>query len=118
MKSATFLSSAGAVVLQAVGVAAQGRGCPKVLTPSYPAPVVGTGWAAQLVADGLKNPRGILLDSAGHLLVVEQGTGIRRLSWEDHGGTCLEVSDASNVVENSDVGITCEGKRGMGNYKD
>lgn len=112
MKPATFLSSAaGAAMLQAVGVTAQ---CPKVLKPSYPAPVVGTGWTAQLVADGLKSPRGILLDSAGHLLVVEQGTGIRRLTWKDHGGTCLEVSDSSSVVENSDVGSSSLGSPGKG----
>ena len=118
MKSAAFLGSASTIMLLAAGVAAQGRECPQVLTPSYATPVVGTGWTAQLVADGLKAPRGILLDSAGGLLVVEQGTGIRRLAWNDHGGTCLEVAGSSSVVENSDVGISCQAKGGgaQGNY--
>jgi len=94
-----------AVALQAALAAAQS--CPQVLTPSYKSPVVGAGWTAQLIMGGLKSPRGILLDSAGALLVVEQGSGIRRLTFDDHGGTCLTMADNKSLVDDSDVSRSC-----------
>lgn len=77
--------------------------CPTVLTPSYDAPVVGSGWTAQLIATGLDSPRSITFDQNGALLVVQQGSGIVRLTLTDNGGTCLAVNKTSTVVENSDV---------------
>lgn len=99
-----FTSVAGASVLYAARTAAQQYGCPTVLTPSYQAPVVGSGWTAQLIAKGLKMPRGIIFDAKGHLLVVEQGSGIRRLTFDDKGGTCLVQSASDTVVDDKDVG--------------
>lgn len=81
--------------------------CPTVLTPSYEAPVVGSGWTAQLIATGLTKPRSLTFDQSGALLVVQQGSGIVRLTLTDNGGTCLAVNDTSTVVENSDVGVSC-----------
>ncbi|ROV91060.1 hypothetical protein VMCG_09572 [Cytospora schulzeri] len=77
--------------------------CPTVLTPSYEAPVVGSGWTAQLIATNLTKPRSITFDQGGNLLVVQQGSGILRLSFTDHGGTCLVVNETKTVVENSDL---------------
>lgn len=77
--------------------------CPTVLTPSYDAPVVGSGWTAQLIATGLDSPRSITFDQNGALLVVQQGSGIVRMTLTDNGGTCLAVNETSTVVENSDV---------------
>lgn len=77
--------------------------CPTVLTPSYEAPVVGSGWTAQLIATNLTKPRGIIFDKSGALLVVQQGSGIVRLRFTDHGGTCLVVNETKTIVENSDV---------------
>lgn len=82
--------------------------CPTVLTPSYEAPVVGSGWTAQLIATDLKTPRSITFDQNGALLVVQQGSGIVRLTLTDNGGTCLAVNKTSTVVENSDVGVFFE----------
>lgn len=79
--------------------------CPTVLSPSYEAPVVGSGWTAQLIATGLTKPRSIIFDQSGALLVVQQGSGIVRLTLTDSGGTCLAVNKTSTVVENSDVGV-------------
>ncbi|KAK6851229.1 hypothetical protein PG987_000863 [Apiospora arundinis] len=98
-----FTSVAGASVLYAARTAAQQYGCPTVLTPSYQAPVVGSGWTAQLIAKGLKMPRGIIFDAKGHLLVVEQGSGIRRLTFDDKGGTCLVQSASDTVVDDKDL---------------
>ncbi|POS80061.1 hypothetical protein DHEL01_v201544 [Diaporthe helianthi] len=77
--------------------------CPTVLTPSYDAPVVGSGWTAQLIATGLSDPRSITFDQNGALLVVQQGSGIVRMTLTDNGGTCLAVNETSTVVENSDL---------------
>lgn len=52
----------------------------------------------QLVATGLSKPRGIEFDTAGNLLVVEQGTGdLTALTLQDNGG-CVSVSDTNTVV--------------------
>lgn len=98
-ETTTFFCSAQSTTSSAAGA------CPTVLKPSYEAPVVGSGWTAQLIATGLKKPRGIIFDQNGALLVVQQGSGIVRLTLTDNGGTCLAVNQTSNVVENSDVGV-------------
>lgn len=71
------------------------------LKPSYAAPVVSNGWQAQLVVNGLSSPRGILLDSSGNLLVVQQGAGIVHLEFNDGGSTCLEVSKKIFLVNST-----------------
>lgn len=77
--------------------------CAIILSPSYDAPVVGSGWTAQLIATGLTKPRGIVFDSTGALLVVQQGVGILRVSFTDAGGTCLAVNQTKTLVDNTDV---------------
>lgn len=95
---------AGASALFAATTAAQQYDCPNVLKPSYQTPVVGSGWTAQLIAKDLKDPRDIIFDTKGHLLVVEQGTGIKRLTFDDKGGTCLVQSGSETIVDDKDVG--------------
>lgn len=102
MKVAGLLRALGAALLF-TPIDAQNANCSNVLKPSYSAPVVGSGWIAQLIVNNLTTPRGIIQDSSGHMLVVEKGVGIRRLTFNDNGGTCLEVSGSSSVVENSNV---------------
>ncbi|CAK7205709.1 hypothetical protein SEUCBS139899_008488 [Sporothrix eucalyptigena] len=75
--------------------------CPTILMPSYDLPIVGNGWTAQLIATGLTNPRRLLFDSNGSLLVVEADKGITRLTFTDHGGTCLVVADKTTIVANT-----------------
>lgn len=83
---------------------AQTPACPTILTPSYSAPVVGSGWTAQIVANGLTKPRGLVFDANGALLVVQQGVGILRMTFVDNGGTCLVVNETKTLVEDDDVG--------------
>lgn len=77
--------------------------CPTVLTPSYSAPVVGSGYVAQLIVSKLKSPRGLLFDSKGALLVVQQGSGIVHVEFDDKGGTCLLVKKTTTLIDDSNV---------------
>lgn len=114
MKRFSRLAASAAVIVYATFGAAQSTtsaagACPTVLTPSYDAPVVGSGWTAQLIVTGLDSPRSITFDQNGALLVVQQGSGIVRMTLTDNGGTCLAVNQTSTVVENSDV-CNCNSK--------
>lgn len=73
------------------------------LKPSYTTPLTGDGWQGQLVATGLSKPRGILFDGSGNLLVVQAGTGILHLAFEDGGSTCLAVSKKTYLVNSTAV---------------
>lgn len=82
---------------------AQATACATVLTPDYSAPVAAKGWKAQLIATNLTNPRSIKFDSNGALLVLEARTGLRRLTFNDDGGTCLSVRLSTSVIADEDV---------------
>jgi hypothetical protein len=58
----------------------------------------------QVVATGLSDPRGILLDTSGRLLVVEQGRGVisAHKLHEDANG-CVSVNVSSDVTNAIDV---------------
>ncbi|KAL8306089.1 hypothetical protein RB597_003300 [Gaeumannomyces tritici] len=113
----TIAAAAAAALLLACSpspVASQAT-CPNALTPSYASPVLGAGWTAQLVARGLSDPRGIVLDSSGGLLVVEQGRGIRRITFkEDGNGACFGVDKNQTVVDlkelNHGIELSDDGK--------
>lgn len=79
--------------------------CATILAPSYTPPVVADGWSAQLVATGLKRPRGIKVDSKGGLLVIEAGTGLTHLTLQDNGGTCVSVKSSTTVIDDENVSI-------------
>lgn len=66
-------------------------------------PVTAAGWASQLIVQNLRGPRGIIFDSAGNLLVVEQGSGVVHLRFEDGGGTCLDVASKTYLINSTDV---------------
>ncbi|KAF2453974.1 hypothetical protein BDY21DRAFT_292223 [Lineolata rhizophorae] len=80
--------------------------CSSSLTASYAAPSVASGFAARLVAQDLDRPRSIRFDSAGNLLVVEQGrggvTGLR-LRDSGEGAACVEVDERVDVTEDGDL---------------
>ncbi|KAH9222266.1 soluble quino protein glucose/sorbosone dehydrogenase [Leptodontidium sp. 2 PMI_412] len=71
------------------------------LKPGYAAPVMADGWESRLIVNGLRQPRSILFDTEGALLVVEQQTGIRHLRLADGNGTCLSVQDETTLVQDS-----------------
>ncbi|KAK3081323.1 hypothetical protein LTS18_007966 [Coniosporium uncinatum] len=77
--------------------------CSDTLTPSYAAPSVAPGYEARLVASGLYKPRGIIFDTSGNLLVVQQGGGITGLRLSDGGGACVSVAANATVVENANL---------------
>jgi hypothetical protein len=74
-----------------------------VLSATYAAPVLLSGWQAQLVATGLTSPRSILFDSNGHLLVVQSGHGVLNLELADGGGTCVGVAHKTYLINSTDV---------------
>jgi 6-phosphogluconolactonase (cycloisomerase 2 family) len=63
---------------------------------------VAPGFAARIVASGLKGPRGIIFDTAGNLLVIEKGKGVTAFTLNDAGG-CLTVKSTAVVVQDSSV---------------
>ena len=82
--------------------------CSTTLKPSNAVqPTAASGFRAQLVVNGLSKPRSLQFDSAGNLLVVEQGLGngsITAIQINDNGATCLEVARKSTVIANHGVG--------------
>jgi glucose/arabinose dehydrogenase len=72
--------------------------CPSNLSSSYPTPIVADGWSFQLIATGLSSPRGILFDSNGGLLVVQQGAGVIHLTLSDDGNRCVEVLKTTILI--------------------
>jgi glucose/arabinose dehydrogenase len=78
--------------------------CP-TLSPAYPAPVVASGWQAQLIATGLSTPRSILFDSNGHLLLVQSGRGVVNLELADNSGICVSVAKQTYMINSTEVGI-------------
>ena len=84
--------------------------CVSALQPSYPAPSLAPGYKAQLIARNVTKPRGLIVDSDGQLLVVQQQVGITSLRIQDRGG-CLSVSKKTDLVKNANLthGITLSG---------
>ena len=69
-------------------------------------PALASGYQMQVVATGLSDPRGILLDGAGNLLVVEQSRGVvscHKIS-EDNG--CVSLEDPTDLTQNIGVSRT------------
>lgn len=66
-------------------------------------PSVASGYQVALIATGLTKPRSITFDSAGNLLVLQQGAGIANLVFQDGGGTCLSVKSKRDVINDKNV---------------
>jgi hypothetical protein len=77
--------------------------CSTTISAGYPAPTLGNGYSARIIANGLSNPRSIKFDSAGNLLVVQSGKGITALALKDGGGNCLSVTKMQDVITDSSV---------------
>ncbi|OCL01287.1 Auxilliary activities family 12 protein [Glonium stellatum] len=75
--------------------------CSTTIKPKNATPSVASGWEARVVATGLTKPRGIIFDSSGHLLVVQQGKGIGSLSLTDNGGACVIAGQPMDVILDS-----------------
>ncbi|KAI9763055.1 MAG: hypothetical protein M1840_000946 [Geoglossum simile] len=93
-----------AVVASLAPVAAQSSTSTcSVPKPSYSAPSIASGYTAAPIATGLFQPRGILLDTSGRILVVERNRGIVALTLNDGGGICLSVKENKTVVANKNL---------------
>ncbi|KAL8723414.1 MAG: hypothetical protein Q9181_007285, partial [Wetmoreana brouardii] len=110
LKSPHLFLCVAYTVAQAASVPASSS-CESALKPSYPAPSLAPGYKAQLIATNLTKPRGLIVDSNGHLLVVQQEVGITSLSIQDQGGHCLKVSQKTDVVKDAKLthGIALSG---------
>lgn len=80
--------------------------CQSSIAPAHAAPSVAPGFRVELVANGLRDPRGILFDSEGGLLVVEQEHGISRLRLTGDGPCVRVEGNAQRVVEDNSVSGT------------
>ncbi|KAL2427001.1 hypothetical protein ABEF95_006400 [Exophiala dermatitidis] len=77
-------------------------------------PSAASGFQVQVVATGLSKPRGILLDQAGNLLVVESGRGVVSAhTLKEHRG-CVSVGKSSDVTPalnlNHGIEMSSDGK--------
>jgi glucose/arabinose dehydrogenase len=73
------------------------------VSPKY-APVVAAGYNAKVLMNGLKTPRGMLFDSQGNLLIVEQGgAGVRLVKLTDGDGTNVCVASSKQLIADSSV---------------
>ncbi|RAR11318.1 soluble quino protein glucose dehydrogenase [Stemphylium lycopersici] len=98
------LVAAGLSASSVIGSAkAQVTVCESPIAPQNAAPSVAPGFHAEVVANGLRDPRGIIFDREGGLLVVEQGYGVSRLSLTGDGA-CVQVEgDVQSVVEDDSL---------------
>ncbi|OLN88319.1 L-sorbosone dehydrogenase 1 [Colletotrichum chlorophyti] len=77
--------------------------CPNLTPVSQPQ--LAPGYAAKLILNGLSDPRSLLFDKFGNLLITEQGgTGVRYVKLTDNGG--LNVCVASHKLLIPDGNIT------------
>ncbi|KAF2002884.1 soluble quino protein glucose dehydrogenase [Amniculicola lignicola CBS 123094] len=73
--------------------------CSSTIAPQHGQPSVAAGWNVQVVASGLTDPRGIIFDRSGNLLVVQQGYGISSLQLTNDNGACVRAQgDPRDIV--------------------
>jgi glucose/arabinose dehydrogenase len=83
--------------LGATFVAGQ-KNCPSVGgSPKYAAPVVAKGFTARVVISGLTRPRGMIFDSEGNLLVVQNRKEITGFRMTNAGG-CVKTAEKRTVL--------------------
>lgn len=72
-------------------------------------PRMADGYTAKLIVSGLRSPRGLIFDTQGHLLVVEQGKGLTQVtvSQQSDGSVCA-VSTKSLIASSA---VSCRKKQ-------
>lgn len=87
------------------------RACPS-LKPTY-TPVMGSGYTATVIANGMKQPREIIFDPLGNLLVLDQGgVGVRWVPITDNGGLDVCGGTSKIIVSDSSVSIVPNSRAG------
>jgi glucose/arabinose dehydrogenase len=93
MTSLVFLLS-----LLGASVLAQ-TNCPAVTGgPKYAAPIVAKGFTARVVISGLTRPRGMVFDTEGNMLVMQNRKEITAFRMSNDGG-CVKVTGKSTVLD-------------------
>ncbi|KZV91095.1 soluble quino protein glucose dehydrogenase [Exidia glandulosa HHB12029] len=69
-----------------------------------------SGWTAHGVANGLATPRSLVFDSAGHLLVLEKGTGIVAFTLNSDGSVASKTTVLSYSYPNHGLALSVDGK--------
>jgi glucose/arabinose dehydrogenase len=65
--------------------------------PKYAPPVVAKGFTARVLISGLTRPRGMVFDTEGNLLVVQNRKDITAIQLSNDGG-CVKATGKSTVV--------------------
>lgn len=66
---------------------------------------IAEGYTAQVILNGLKYPRGLVFDTAGNLLMSEQGgSGIRRVVLTESGKSVC-VASSQQLIPDASVSI-------------
>ena len=95
--------AAWSVVVLSVNAQTTASACSSSIAPQHAAPSVAPGFKVQVVANGLRDPRGIMFDREGGLLVVEQGHGVSRLRLGGEGSCVGVEGEVQRVVEDESV---------------
>jgi glucose/arabinose dehydrogenase len=90
MKIAILLASVATSLLVGLGTAQEEDWtCLVPPTPRF-TPQMAPGYKATLLMTGLNHPRSIIFDPIGMLLVLEKGSGVRRIEvMESFGKVCI-----------------------------
>ncbi|EJD43586.1 soluble quino protein glucose dehydrogenase [Auricularia subglabra TFB-10046 SS5] len=69
-----------------------------------------TGWTARGIATDLTRPRSLLFDSAGHLLVLQSGAGIRGYTLAADGSVASSTTVRADAYLNHGIALSPDGK--------
>jgi hypothetical protein len=94
------------VIATLAAVSTAQAACPAGLSPKNGNPVVAPGFQARLIANGLSKPRGLVVDSAGHLLAVTNGVGITSFTLKEDAAGCVTVASKDVIATQPGVSLS------------
>lgn len=87
----------------------------KKFVPVKGPPEVAKGYTANVIIQNLSNPRGLVVDTEGNLLIVERGKGISAVKIIDTGPDCVTAGRKTTIVADSAlnhaVALSVDGKK-------
>ena len=66
-------------------------------------PEVARGWEVSVIATSLHNPRSMVLDNYGDLIVLSQSYGMIAIELQDLRGNCVEELGRHNLIKDASV---------------
>jgi glucose/arabinose dehydrogenase len=91
-------------IILLAGTSLAQNACPGAFPEADPA-IAAKGFTAYVIARNLTNPRGIVFDKDGNLLVLEKLRGVTALKLKDDGN-CTSVVSKTQVVSDGTVSDT------------